>query len=157
MRIGIIGAGEMGKALARRLTALGRGVSIANSWGPQGLARFAAENRASVFSVEQALQAVDIVILAIPTKAVPHLPQGLFTEVTGNAVVIDIGFDPVDTGDLDNSWRQQPGTLAYCQDLDSTALLPALAAADRSRIADYCALEQARIRRQMAQPRTAHA
>ena len=32
-------------------------------------------------------------------------------------LVDDLGFDPVDGGDLDDSWRQQPGTPAYCQDL----------------------------------------
>jgi predicted dinucleotide-binding enzyme len=28
-------------------------------------------------------------------------------------LVDDLGFDPVDGGDLDNSWRQQSGTPAY--------------------------------------------
>lgn len=37
----------------------------------------------------------------------------------------DLGFDFVDGGDLDNSWRQQPGTPAYCQDLETAALLAA--------------------------------
>jgi predicted dinucleotide-binding enzyme len=30
-------------------------------------------------------------------------------------LVDDLGFDPVDGGVLDNSWRQQPGTPAYCR------------------------------------------
>ena len=47
-------------------------------------------------------------------------------------LVDDLGFDPVDAGELDNSWRQQTGTPAYCQDLDATALRRALAEADRS-------------------------
>ena len=38
MRIGIIGAGNIGGTLARRLTALGHEVSIANSRGPETLA-----------------------------------------------------------------------------------------------------------------------
>jgi hypothetical protein len=65
-------------------------------------------------------------------------------------LVDDLGFDPVDGGDLDNSWRQQPGTPAYCQDLDAAALRRALAEADRSRIADYRAEQEARIRRRIA-------
>jgi len=48
------------------------------------------------------------------------------------------------------SWRQQPGTPAYCQDLDAAALRRALAEADRSRIAEYRAEQEARIRRLMA-------
>jgi 8-hydroxy-5-deazaflavin:NADPH oxidoreductase len=35
MKIGIIGAGQIGGTLARRLTRLGHDVSIANSRGPE--------------------------------------------------------------------------------------------------------------------------
>jgi len=65
-------------------------------------------------------------------------------------LIDDLGFDPVDGGDLDNSWRQQPGTPAYCQDLEAAALRRALAEADRSRIAEYLAEQEARIRRYIA-------
>ena len=33
-------------------------------------------------------------------------------------LVNQIGFDGVDGGGLDDSWRRQPGTPAYCTDLD---------------------------------------
>jgi len=65
-------------------------------------------------------------------------------------LVDDLSFDPVDAGDLDNSWRQQPGTPAYCQDLEAAVLRRALAEADRSRIAEYRAEEEARIRTYIA-------
>ena len=65
-------------------------------------------------------------------------------------LVDDLGFDPVDGGDLANSWRQQPGTPAYCRDLEAAALRRALAEADPSRIAEYRAEEEARIRRHIA-------
>jgi predicted dinucleotide-binding enzyme len=65
-------------------------------------------------------------------------------------LVDEIGFDPVDGGNLDNSWRQQPGTPAYCRDLDAAALRRALGEADRSRVAEYRAEQEARIRRQVA-------
>lgn len=42
------------------------------------------------------------------------------------------GFDPVDAGDLANSWRQQPGTPAYCTELPAPELVRALAAADKA-------------------------
>jgi predicted dinucleotide-binding enzyme len=64
-------------------------------------------------------------------------------------LVDDLGFDPVDGGALDDSWRQQTGTPAYCRDLDAAALLRALAEADRSRLAEYRAEEEARIRRSL--------
>ena len=37
MKIGIIGAGNIGGNLTRRLTALGHDVSVANSRGPEAL------------------------------------------------------------------------------------------------------------------------
>ena len=65
-------------------------------------------------------------------------------------LVDNLSFDSVDAGDLDESWRQQPGTPAYCHDLEATALRRALAEADRSRIAEYRAEQEARIRRSIA-------
>lgn len=50
--------------------------------------------------------------------------------------LVDItGFDPVDSGPLSESWRQQPGAPAYCTDLSAGELRNALAAADRSLLA----------------------
>ena len=230
MRIGIIGAGNVGGTLARLLVKRGHQVSMANSRGPESLAVLAAEIGATPVSVVDAVGAEDIVILSIPTKALPDLPRNLFANVPGRVVVIDpgnyhpdlrdgrieeidrglldsqwvarqigrpvikafnsilaksllekgapkgttgrvaipvagdsldaktavrrlvdeLGFDPVDGGDLDNSWRQQPGTPAYCRDLDAVALRRALAEAERSRIVEYRAGEEARIRREGA-------
>jgi hypothetical protein len=65
-------------------------------------------------------------------------------------LVDDLGFDPVDGGELDDSWRQQPGTPAYLRDLGAAVLRCALAEADRSRIAAYRVEEEARIRRSIA-------
>jgi predicted dinucleotide-binding enzyme len=227
MRIGIIGAGNIGGTLARHLAKLGYQVSIANSRGPESLAALAEEIGAKAISVVDATHGAEMVVLSIPQKAVPDLPRGLFTNLPGTVPVLDtgnyypelrdgrieaidrgmldsqwvaqqigrpvikvfnnifaksllekgvpkgtkrrialsvagdaldaraavlrlvdeLGFDPVDGGDLDSSWRQQPGTPAYCRDLDAAALRRALAAADRSRIAEYRAEQEARTRR----------
>jgi predicted dinucleotide-binding enzyme len=48
-----------------------------------------------------------------------------------------LGFDGIDAGALADSWRQQPGTPAYCHDLDVAGLKTALAQADAGQIADY--------------------
>jgi hypothetical protein len=64
-------------------------------------------------------------------------------------LVDDLGFEPVDGGPLDNSWRQQPGTPAYCRDLEAAALRRALDEADRRRIGEYRAEQEARIRRSL--------
>lgn len=229
MRIGIIGAGSMGSTLAHHLAKLGHHVSIANSRGPESLTTLAAGIGATPVSIVDAVQTAEIVILAIPTKAVADLPQGLFANVPSRLVVIDIGnyhpelrdgridaiergmldsqwvaqrighpvikafnnifaksllergvpkgmpgrialpvtgdspdaratvlrlvddlgFDPVDDGNLDNSWRQQTGTPAYCRDLDAAALQHALAGAHQNRIAEYRAEQEARIRQSL--------
>jgi 8-hydroxy-5-deazaflavin:NADPH oxidoreductase len=44
-------------------------------------------------------------------------------------LVNETGFDPVDAGPLDESWRQQPGTPAYCCDYDAETTWKGLAAA----------------------------
>lgn len=48
-------------------------------------------------------------------------------------LVNDMGFEPVDVGALDESWRHQPGTPVYTADLDAAGLKKALAQATRER------------------------
>ncbi len=213
MRIGIIGAGNIGGTLARRLTALGHEVSIANSRGPASLAGLAGETGAKPVTVTQAARSGEVVIVAIPDKSIPQLPPGLFDGVPDDVVVVDtgnyypqqrdgridaiengtaesqwvsdqlgrpvikvfnniyarhllergqpggapgrialpvagddrrakdivirlldeLGFDGVDSGSLDESWRQQPGTPVYGSDLDTAGVRRALAAATPER------------------------
>lgn len=61
----------------------------------------------------------------------------------------ELGFDAVDAGDLADSWRQQPGTPAYCNDLDAASLRRALAEADRSRLAEYRRANEEHVRKLM--------
>jgi predicted dinucleotide-binding enzyme len=81
--------------------------------------------------------------------ALPVAGDSLDARAAVLRLVDDLGFDPVDNGDLANSFRQQTGTPAYCKDLDAAALRRALAEADRSRVAEYRAEEEARIRRSL--------
>ena len=48
-------------------------------------------------------------------------------------LVDQTGFDSVDGGSLADSWRQEPGTPAYCTELDAAALNKALAAAEKGK------------------------
>jgi hypothetical protein len=48
-------------------------------------------------------------------------------------LVDELGFDGVDAGGLDESWRQQPGTPVYTTDLDAEGVRRALAEASRAR------------------------
>src|SRR5829696_8805286 len=217
MKIGIIGAGQIGGTLARRLTAAGHEVSIANSRGPASLGNLARETGAKPVAVEQAARAGEVVIVTIPMKNTPGLPRNLFDDVPDDVVVVDtgnyypqqrdgridpieegatesrwvaaqlrrpvvkafnniyarhllergkpkgapgrialpvagddkaakstvirlmdeLGFDGVDAGSLDESWRQQPATPVYGTDLDVEGVRKALSAAKPERSADF--------------------
>ena len=52
-------------------------------------------------------------------------------------LVDELGFDGVDDGGLDDSWRQQPGTPVYDKKLDSAALRHALAEARKERLSQW--------------------
>ncbi len=52
-------------------------------------------------------------------------------------LVDELGFDPVDAGGLDDSWRQQPGTPVYATDLDAEGVRRELKRASRERPADF--------------------
>jgi len=48
-------------------------------------------------------------------------------------LVDELGFDAVDAGELDDSWRQQPGTPVYAADFDAEGVRRALASASKER------------------------
>jgi predicted dinucleotide-binding enzyme len=217
MKIGIIGAGNIGSTLTRRLTAFGHEVSVANSRGPQTLTALAQETGAHAVTVPEAVQGAQLVIVTIPEKNILQLPPGLFEGVPADVVVVDtgnyyprhrdgriaaieeglpesawvaqqlgrpvikafnniyaqhllergqlagtpgrialpvagddaaakavvlrlvdeMGFDGVDAGGLDESWRQQPGTPVYATDLDATGVRQALAEARPERQTEF--------------------
>lgn len=221
MKIGIIGAGNIGATLTRRLTALGHTVWVANSRGPETLHDLAAETGAHAVSVIEAARGEDVVVVTIPEKNIPDLPGDLFAG-TGEVVVVDtgnyypqqrdsridaiedgmvesrwveqqlgrpvikafnsiyaqhlrdngrqagtpgrialpvagddegakavimhlideLGFDAVDTGGLDESWRQQPGTPVYTTDLDVDGARRALSQARPQRAPQWRATPQ---------------
>jgi len=209
MKIGIIGTGNIGGTLARKLSAAGNDVRVANSRGPEGVRAFANEIGATAVDIRGAVRGIDVIVISIPFPAVAELPKDLFDTIpqdvpvidTGNyypglrdpqipeidagmphsvwvskqlgrpvikafnnilayslaelgrpegspsrlaialagddvsskQIVMDVvneaGFDPVDAGSLDESWRQEPGTPAYCCDYDAEATRKGLAAA----------------------------
>jgi 8-hydroxy-5-deazaflavin:NADPH oxidoreductase len=216
MNIGIIGAGNIGSALTRRLRALGHTVAVANSRGPATLAALAAETGATAVTVEKAAHGKDLVVVTIPLKNIPQLPAELFAQADGTVVVdtgnyyprqrdgriepieggvpesrwveqqlghpvikvfnniyarhllekgqaagsagrialpvagddasakkvvfglVDaLGFDPVDAGGLDESWRQQPGSPVYGTDFDAAGVRRALSEATPMRTPDW--------------------
>src|SRR5262249_15558668 len=116
MRIGIIGAGQIGSTLTRRLAALGHEVFVANSRGPQTLAELAAETRATAVSATQAARAGELVVVAIPEKNIRTLPKDLFAGVPDDVVVVDTGnyfpardghIDDIETGMTESGWVER--------------------------------------------------
>lgn len=91
MKIGIIGAGNIGGTLTRRLSSLGHDVTVANSRGPQTLADLAAQTGAAAVEVTQAAEGAEVVVVTVPQRNVPDLPAGLLAGAADGAVVIDTG------------------------------------------------------------------
>ena len=211
MKVGIIGAGNIGATLARKLAAGGHEVKLANSKGPQSIQNLANEIGVNAVTKVEAVSEVDVVILSIPFASYPDLKQTLsnvpettvvidtsnyypgrdgaikevddgkpesvwVSEQIGHPVikawnallaatladkgqpagsssriaipvaggdiraetiaqdlVEDTGFIALASGPLEDSWRQQPGTPAYCTELSLPELKLALGAADKER------------------------
>jgi predicted dinucleotide-binding enzyme len=91
MNIGIIGAGEIGSCLAAKFIKLGHSVAIANSRGPASLKQLAEDTSAEAATVADVVKNKQVIIVAIPQKNIPDLPQGLFSDLPESAVVIDTG------------------------------------------------------------------
>ncbi|MZD04354.1 NAD(P)-binding domain-containing protein [Streptomyces sp. SID5785] len=91
MKIGIIGAGNIGGNLTRRLTAVGHDVHVANSRGPQTLSALAQETGATAATAEDAVRGAQVVVVTVPLKAVPALPAGLLDTAADDVAVIDTG------------------------------------------------------------------
>lgn len=216
MRIGIIGAGNIGGALTRRFAQLGHEVFVANARGPESLRDLARETGAKAVTANEAARQGEVVIVTIPEKNIPSLPDDLFAETPRNAVIVDtgnyyprrdgyiagiesgttesrwvsqqigrpvvkafnniyaqhllergkprgaagrialpvsgddkrakdiviklldeLGFDGVDAGGLDDSWKQQPGTPVYGTDFDAAGVRRALNEASPERPAGF--------------------
>ncbi|TMU98187.1 MULTISPECIES: NADPH-dependent F420 reductase [unclassified Streptomyces] len=106
MRIGIIGAGNIGGNLTRRLAALGHEVSVANSRGPHTLTELAEETGATPVPVWEAARGAEVVMVAVPLRVVPSLLPGLLDGATPGVAVIDTG----------NYYPERDGRIAEIED-----------------------------------------
>ncbi|MGW2814775.1 NADPH-dependent F420 reductase [Streptomyces sp. NPDC001415] len=117
MKIGIIGAGNIGGNLTRRLTALGHEVSVANSRGPHTLSALAEETGATPVTVAEAADGAQVVVVTIPLKHVPDLPKGFLDGAADGFAVIDTGnyypkerdgrIDAIEDGLTESRWTEQ--------------------------------------------------
>lgn len=89
MKIGIIGAGNIGGTLTRRLAALGHDVRVSNSRAPETLAELASETGATAVWAADAADDADLVIVSIPQKNTPDLAAGILAARKPGAPVIE--------------------------------------------------------------------
>lgn len=213
LKIGIIGVGAIGGALAAKWSSHGHTLRVANSRGPKSVTKFADEIGAVAADIRGAVEGAEVVLLSIPFPAVTTLPHDLFDRAADDVVIIDTGnyypdvrdrripeidagltesvwvsrqlgrpifkafnsilshsladlgkpegspdrlaipvagddargkqivmglvsqtgFDPVDGGSLEESWRQQPLTPAYCCDYGEAKTQEGIRAAIRGK------------------------
>jgi len=91
MKIGIIGAGNIGSALAVHFRKLEHTVLIANSRGPETLSRISQDTGATPVDISNVAKEVDLLVIAIPMKSVPSLPKDLLSELPTRSPIIDTG------------------------------------------------------------------
>jgi 8-hydroxy-5-deazaflavin:NADPH oxidoreductase len=88
MKIGILGTGNIGKTLVRRLPAAGHDVKVANSRGPETIDKDILRNGARPVTTEEAFVDVDVVILSIPLIRIPDV-AALVASLPEELTVID--------------------------------------------------------------------
>ena len=117
MKIGIIGAGNIGGALAHRLVAAGHEVTIANSRGPASLGKLAAETGARAGTAQEAARGNEVVVVTIPLHRIPELSAELFADAPADLIVIDTSnyypqqrdgrLDGIEAGLTESGWVEQ--------------------------------------------------
>lgn len=89
VKIGIIGAGNIGGNLTRAFTRAGHQVRVANSRGPETIADLAKETGATAVFAGEAAEGAEVVVVTIPQKSVPELPADVLAGASPDVVVID--------------------------------------------------------------------
>jgi len=99
MEIGIIGAGRIGQAVARRLVAAGHEVMLSNSAGPESLEAVAEAlgGEAHAGTVQEAAAYGEVVFVAIPVAALYDLPAA---QLDGKIVVDATNYYPQRDGQI---------------------------------------------------------
>src|SRR5258706_3599215 len=102
MNFGVIGPGNIGAVIVRKLRDAGDPVKMANSRGPESVKDLGAKTGAIPVSLEQVVQDVDVLFLVVPQKAILELPKGLLNKARKETIVIDVGnYYPFRDGRID--------------------------------------------------------
>jgi 8-hydroxy-5-deazaflavin:NADPH oxidoreductase len=76
MNIGVIGPGEIGSVIVRKLRDAGYPVKMANSRGPESLKDLAAKTGALPASLEQVVQDVDMLFVVVLKRRFQNYRKG---------------------------------------------------------------------------------
>ena len=109
MKIGIIGAGFIGRALAAHAVRNGHEVMISNSRGPHTLRSAAVALRCKVGTAEEAAEFGELVFLAVPMSAWREIPVA---PLTGKVVV-----------DVNNHYPDRDGPIEGLERLTTSELI----------------------------------
>jgi predicted dinucleotide-binding enzyme len=87
MKIGILGTGNIGATLARKLSAAGHDVKVANSRGPETIDSEVVAGARPV-EASKVVTDVDVLIISIPLNRIPEI-RSLIAKLSADAVLID--------------------------------------------------------------------
>jgi predicted dinucleotide-binding enzyme len=148
MKIGIIGAGNIGSALAGHFRGMRHDVRIANSRGPQTLAQVAQETGAVPVAISEVARGVDLLVIAIPMKSVPLLPKDLLSGLRSSSPIVDTGnyyplrdgaIPEIEGGMIESAWTSRvlgrPVIKAFNNLVADSLLHKGLPAGSKERIA----------------------
>lgn len=114
MRIGILGAGNIGTILASRLGAAGHAVTIANSRAPETVPQAALATGATPVWAADVATDVDVLIVSVNFGQIPDVAD-LVSAAPADAVIIDTSnyhpyrdgvIDEVEAGQVESEWVQ---------------------------------------------------
>jgi 8-hydroxy-5-deazaflavin:NADPH oxidoreductase len=91
MKIGIIGAGNIGSALAGHFRKLQHTVLIVNSSGPETLSQVARATGAIPVAISDVAKGVDLLVISIPMRSVLALPKDVLSGLPARSPIIDTG------------------------------------------------------------------
>ena len=89
MKVSVIGIGQIGGTIAKKLSKAGYKVAIANSKGKSSVQKFAEEIGAEPHDIELISKDAEILILSIPFGAIPKLSKDIFLNLPKESIVID--------------------------------------------------------------------
>jgi 8-hydroxy-5-deazaflavin:NADPH oxidoreductase len=117
MNIGILGSGNIGATLAKRLAAAGHEVKVANSRGPETISPELLSTGAHAVHADDVITDVDALIVSIPLARLPEI-RPLIDRLPTEATVLDTSnYYPVRDGTIEALENGQPESVWVAQQL----------------------------------------